>query len=286
MKHRIRTQEELSWFLAHTHRFHSGQVRDLHVHKRRLWDESTGREVVAGTILTAMIDYQVPFPGAEALYGTNRTAKLTMIGVTDFSIFEQDGVDNSEIGLIHAEVADGRLRFWFDPQGQLYVVCEEAELEEVSIPGGARPLPLGVTSLTFQADGGELPDVCWFLHQLDGAGIPCVWRESNPTSPHHPAWRWKGYLTPTTQRTDGDRGFVYVQAYGPMMDGARFGVLLRPCDPDHPDCTRLVLSFAHILFRHFQVTCLAGRKFVDREESRVNPEWGWIPWWDSVSGWG
>ena len=36
-----------------------------------------------------------------------RVAKLTMSGVTDFSLFEQEGSDCSEIGVIHAEATGG-----------------------------------------------------------------------------------------------------------------------------------------------------------------------------------
>ena len=42
--------------------------------------------------------------------------------------------------MIQVELKEGKLRFWFDPQGNLYVVCEEALFEEVSLPhpgGGA-----------------------------------------------------------------------------------------------------------------------------------------------------
>ena len=141
MLRRIKTSDDLVWLLNHSHSFHGGQINELHVRKQRMFDESSGREVVAGTNLTAVIRYEVAVRGPEGLYAVTRVARLIMRGVTDFSIFEQEGADCSEIHTIHAEVAGGRLRFWFDPRGEFYAVCDQAELDEVSRPGRASCRP-------------------------------------------------------------------------------------------------------------------------------------------------
>ncbi len=79
MRHSIRNAEELAWLLAHTHGFRGGYVTDVHVSKRRLFDEESGCDVLAGTTVTTVIRYHVR--------GVTRVARLTMFGVTDFSIF-------------------------------------------------------------------------------------------------------------------------------------------------------------------------------------------------------
>src|SRR5579885_1953141 len=163
MKHRVKTAEDLAWLMEHTRKFQSGQVLELHVEKRRIFDEMSGKDVSSGTVVTALIRYDRTLRGMEGPYAVTRVAKLTMRGVTDFSIFGQEGTDFSEIEEAHAEVADGQLRFWFDPCGELYMVCDEAELEEVSRPVTARSLHGRVTEWTFQADAGDPPPVQWFL---------------------------------------------------------------------------------------------------------------------------
>ena len=54
----IRTAEDLAWLLDHSDAFQGGQLLELHVHKQRLFDESSGREIVAGTVLSAVIRYE------------------------------------------------------------------------------------------------------------------------------------------------------------------------------------------------------------------------------------
>lgn len=267
MKQRIRNAEDLSWLLNHTRRFEGGQVTDLHIQKRRLFDEGSGRELIAGTALTAIIRYELPYPGGEGRDAITRVAKLTMLGATDFSIFEQEGSDCSEIGVIHAEAAGGRLRFWFDPQGELYVLCDEAELEEVSMPSAGRPDPLGITDWTFQAQAGDLPPVTWFLEHLDQAGIPCAWRAARRSASSHSAWRWEGHLMPASNQDVSAGSLVYVRTYGPL-DGFGFGVTLRACDPTEGEAGRLLLALADIIARHFQGTCLAGRHILEGDEWR------------------
>ena len=132
MKCHVVNIEDLRWLLGHTGGFRGGYVTDVQVSKRRLLDEASGREVPAGTTVTVVIRYRI--------HQMSRVAKLTMTGVTDFSMFEQEGADCSTLGVIQAELNEGKLRFWFDPQGELYVVCEEAQLEE---PEGAVFTPAG-----------------------------------------------------------------------------------------------------------------------------------------------
>ncbi len=150
MKYHVVNIEDLRWLLGHTGGFRGGYVTDVQVSKRRLLDEASGREVPAGTTVTVVIRYRI--------HQMARVAKLTMTGVTDFSMFEQEGADCSTLGVIQAELNDGKLRFWFDPQGELYVVCEEAQLEEVAAPS-LEPLSLEqAAQWTFQSGDAGLAD--------------------------------------------------------------------------------------------------------------------------------
>ena len=168
MKYQVVNIEDVRWLLGHTGGFRGGYVTDVQVSKRRLLDEASGREVLAGTTVTVVIRYRIRQMA--------RVAKLTMTGVTDFSMFEQEGADCSTLGVIQAELTDGKLRFWFDPQGELYVVCEEAQLEEVAAPS-LEPLSLEqVAQWTFQSEMPDWPTVTWLLAELDVAGVPCTWR--------------------------------------------------------------------------------------------------------------
>jgi hypothetical protein len=265
MIRRIKTVEDLAWLLAHTHAFQGGQVTDLHVRKHRLFDEASGREITAGTTIIAVIRYELAVRGSDCVYAVTRVAKLTMTGVTDFSIFEQEGADFSEIGVTHAEASDGQLRFWFDPRGELYVICDEAQIEEVSRPGASRPLRTGMTEWTFQAQTGALPDVAWFLDHLDRAGLPCAWRAVKPQAPSHPALRWEGYLVPASAHGARRTGGVFVQAYGPL-DGCGFGITIRASDPHQDGVGRLLVALADIIARSFEGTCLCGNHIMERNE--------------------
>jgi hypothetical protein len=265
MRRSIKTADDLAWLLQHTNAFQGGQVTDLHIHKRRLFDEASAREIVSGTVVTAHIQYELAVHGYGRFYAVTRYAKLTMTGATDFSVFEQDGADCSVIGVMHAELSDGHLRFWFDPRGELYVICDEAELEEVSRPGEHRPLRRGMREWTFQAEAGEDPAVAWLLDRLDGAGIPCVWRASKPSS--HPSVRWEGHLTPVGRDGSMQAAGISVQAYGPLEGcGSGFGITLRTTDP-HDDATeRLLMALADLIARNFTGTCLAGTHLIERDE--------------------
>ena len=155
MKYHVVNIEDLRWLLGHTGGFCGGYVTDVQVSKRRLLDEASGREVLAGTTVTVVIRYRIRQMA--------RVAKLTMIGVTDFSMFEQEGADCSTLSVIQTELTDGKLRFWFDPQGELYVVCEEAQLEEVAAPS-LEPLSLKqVAQWIFQSGMPDWPTITWLL---------------------------------------------------------------------------------------------------------------------------
>src|ERR1051325_8893628 len=192
MKYQIGTMEDLRWLLGHTGGFRGGYVTDVQVSKRRVLDEASGREVLAGTTVTVVIRYHIRRMA--------RVAKITMTGVTDFSMFEQEGTDSSTLGVIQAELTDGRLRFWFDPQGELYVVCEEAQLEEVAAPS-LEPLSLEqVAQWTFQSEMSDWPTVKWLLAELDVAGVPCAWRATTVSPKRHSAIQWEGDLILTSMQ--------------------------------------------------------------------------------------
>ena len=99
MKTPIKNVEDLRWLLGYTGGFRGGYVTDVQVSKRRLLDEASGREVPAGTTVTVVIRYHIRQMA--------RVAKLTMTGVTDFSMFEQEGADCSTLGVIQTELTDG-----------------------------------------------------------------------------------------------------------------------------------------------------------------------------------
>ena len=45
----IKDVEDLRWLLGHTDGFRGGYVTDVQMSKRRLFDEGSGREVLAGS---------------------------------------------------------------------------------------------------------------------------------------------------------------------------------------------------------------------------------------------
>lgn len=265
MIHRIKTADDVAWFLDHTRAFPGGRVTDLHVHKQFLFDETSEREIPAGTIITAVIRYELAVRENGELAAVNRVAKLTMKGVTDFSIFEQEGRNFSQIGVIHAEASGGRLRFWFDPHGELYVICDEAQIEEVSKPGTGLPIRAGMTEWTFQAESGDLPDITWLLARLDQAGFPCAWRAMKHSPSSHPAMRWTGHLIPTFPHGLTKSNGIQIQAFGPL-DGSSFGITLRASDPNEANAARLLTVAADIIARNFTGLCLASNHVVERDE--------------------
>ena len=50
MTHTITNAEDLRWLIGHTGGFRGGYVTDVQMSKRRLFDEETGRDVLAGLV--------------------------------------------------------------------------------------------------------------------------------------------------------------------------------------------------------------------------------------------
>jgi hypothetical protein len=275
MSRRLKTAEDLAWLLEHTHAFKGGQVTDLHVQKQRLFDETSGRHVTAGTMVTAVIRYELVVRGGDSMYAVTRVAKLTMLGVTDFSIFEQEGADFSEIGVTHAEVSDGRLRFWFDPRGELYVICDEALIEEVSKPSEGRLILRGMKEWTFQAQDGSLPTVAWLLDHLDRAGYPCAWRANKAHPNGHPAVRWQGDLVLAAANGHPHPAGLHVQTFK-LLDGAGFGITLRAPEPRLDGTGRLLIVLADIIAQSFAGTCLCENQVMEPEEWLEAQNSGWV----------
>ena len=261
MQFTIKDVEDLRWLLGHTGGFRGGYVTDVQMAKRRLFDEGSGREVLADTLVTIVVRYH--------LRQMERVAKLTMKGVTDFSIFEQEGADCSSLGVIHAECTAGKLRFWFDPQGELYVVCDEAQLEEVTMPSSDDRLREPVARWTFQSQTAEWPTVEWLLEELDGAGLPCTWKKAKTPHAGKSVIQWEGTLLPAQGADTIEEAAVHVMLYGPL-DGAGFGILLR-VDGSHTSAANRVLScLSDLIVRRFSGQCLVGNTIIPGGE--------WLNW--------
>lgn len=257
MQQAIKTVEDLRWLMAHTGGFRSGYVTDVQMSKRRLFDEESGREVLADTTVSVTIRYQ--------LRGMVRVAKLVLGGVTDFSIFEQEGADCSSLSVIQTECSAGRLRFWFDPQGELYAVCEEAHFEEVATPIlAAQPHP-ELARWTFQGHAGEAPNVSWFLMELEEAGIPCSWIVSRKRRANDSPVRWEGDLTPAggTQGVGGNA--VRVLVYG-AQDGEGFGIVLRALGTQDVQISRVLTTLADRITQRYAGSCLVGTTIIPGRE--------------------
>ena len=256
MKHYLKQADDLRWFITHTQGFRGGYITDVQMSKKRLFDETSGRMLPAGTTVSVIIRYC-----ADDML---RMAKLTMSGVSDFSILEQEEIDASALCAIQAEASDEQLRFWFDPEGRLYVVCEEALFEEVGDPVGDRAITCAVAKWSFQAEDGDVPTIDWVLDHLDQAGMPCIWRVERPQSRRHPAIRWEGDLTPSS--LSGKKGAsVHVTAHR-SLHSSGFGMTLRA--PDHPDphCGRILGLVADLIVRTYPGTCVAGDTFLSCDE--------------------
>lgn len=257
MNHSIKTVEDLRWLIAHTGGFRSGYVTDVQMSKRRLFDEETGRDVLADTTVTVTIRYQ--------LRGIVRVAKLVMNGVTDFSIFEQEGADCSSLSVIQAECTAGRLRFWFDPQGELYAVCEDAHLEEVAAPlMPVHPLP-EIARWTFQGQASEGPTVSWLLTELEQAGIPCSWVASKKRRASDSLMRWEGDLTPDRESGDDQSHAVRVMVYG-ALDGEGFGIMLRVLGDQDRRVSQVLAVLADRITQRYSGTCLVGTTIIPGRE--------------------
>jgi hypothetical protein len=262
MRHQITSPDDLRWLIGHTGGFRSGYITDLQMSKRRLFDEETRHDVLADTIVSVAIQYEIR--------GLSRVAKLTMIGVTDFSVFEQEGADCSSLSIIHAECNAGKLRFWFDPQGELYVVCEEAQLEEVSTPCMSTQLMAELARWTFQGQSAEGPTLQWFLDKLDRAGLPCSWRETPKHTMVHQAIQWEGDLIPSENLVENGGNAVHVIAYGPL-DGQGFGLMLRVFGTQDRLINRILEVLADQITQQFAGDCLIGTTIIP------GSEWeGWL----------
>ncbi len=257
MKHSLKTAEDLRWLIAHTGGFRSGYVTDVRMSKRRLFDEESGREVPAGTTVSVTIRYQVR--------NLIRVANLTMTGVTDFSLFEQEGADCSSLDIIQAEWSAGRLRFWFDPQGELYIVCEEAQLDEVSTPiVGSHPIA-ELARWAFQGQTPEGPTVRWLLDRLDEAGTPCSWKATKRASAIHPAIIWEGDLIPAGDTVRSPTNRLHVTAYGPLDDQG-FGLMLRILGGQDRRICRILEVLAEHIAQRFAGNCLVGTTIIPSRE--------------------
>jgi hypothetical protein len=253
MQHTIKNADDLRWLIGHTGGFRSGYVTDIQISKRRLFDEGSGREMPAGTTISVTIRYEVR--------GVIRVAKLTMTGVTDFSVFEQDGADCSSLSIIQTELSAGKLRFWFDPQGELYVVCDEALLDEVAMPFVTAQQAAELARWTFQGRTPEGPTVQWLLDELDRAGLPCTWREAQRVVAIHPAVQWEGDLLPVGDATVAVENTVRVMAYGPL-EGQGFGLMLRVFWIQDRRMSRILEILADHITQQFPGDCLVGTTII------------------------
>lgn len=225
--------------------------------KRRLFDEGSGREVPAGTTVAATIRYD--------FRDLVRTAKLTMIGVTDFSIFEQDGADCSALSTIQTEFSAGKLRFWFDPQGELYVVCDEAHLDEIATPFVMADQTAELARWTFQGRTVEGPTIQWLLHELEQAGLPCVWHDTERAVAIHPTVQWEGDLIPHADSTTGAESRVHVLAYR-LLERQGFGLMLRVFGIHDRRMSRILEVLADQITQHFPGDCLVGTTIIPGRE--------------------
>jgi hypothetical protein len=273
MAHRIQTIEDVGWLLRHTRGFRGGQVTDVHVARRQVFDENDGCEVLADTTVTVVIRYFIEVHEEAHRQRLLRLARFRMLGVTDFSIFEQEGANSAAIDTLQAEIQQGRLRFWFDQYGEIYVICERAELEEVAYPD-TLPEEQEATQWLFQARDADAPSVGWLLEQLDRAGMPCVWKhrpgsnangKGNETGNRAEAlvlWAGELRVSPSRAAISGDS--LEVQAYGPL-DGRSFGVMLRAQDSERDAGRHLLSAVAEILTSHFPGESIAGRALIPEE---------------------
>ncbi len=222
MKHGLDQSDDLVWLLRHTRGFRGGYIAEFHVERRYLFDENRRCDVVTGTTVSMLIRYSVDMNRNGRMEPIQRLARMHYFGVTDFSFFEQEGAHSGSIVALQVEIHLGKFRFWFDQYGEVYVVCEQAELEEVATPGRLLAEDT-VEEWVFQAQAGTLPTVSWLLAQLDRAGLPCVWREEHASSPGTNPLHWTGLLE--LSAVDGTRpaGAISIQGYG-ELDGHAFGL--------------------------------------------------------------
>ena len=257
MNRTIKQLEDLRWLIGHTGGFRGGYVTEVQILKRRLFDEGSTREVPAGTTIAVTIHYEVR--------GLARVAKLTMTSVTDFSVFEQDGIDCSSLSVIQTELNAGKLRFWFDPQGELYVVCDETHLEELTLPIVTAQQAAELARWTFQGVGTDGPTIQWLLNELDQAGLPCTWRDAGRSIAIHPAVQWEGSLKPADDPSMDEASMVQVMAYHPP-EGQGFGLLLRVFGMQDRRMSRILEVLADRITHCFPGNCLVGNTIIPGRE--------------------
>lgn len=257
MNRTIKHAEDLRWLIGHTGGFRAGYVTEVQILKRRLFDEGSTREVPAGTTIAVTIHYEVR--------GLARVAKLTMTGVTDFSVFEQDGIDCSSLSVIQTEFNAGKLRFWFDPQGELYVVCDEAHLEELTLPVVTALQAAELARWTFQGLDTNGPTIRWLLDELDQADLPCTWCDAERSVAIHPAVQWEGSLRPAEEPSLGEDNLVHVMAYSPP-EGQGFGLLLRVVGMQDRRMSRILEILADRITHSFPGNCLVGTTIIPGQE--------------------
>lgn len=253
----IKHAEDLRWLIDHTGGFRAGYVTEIQILKRRLFDEGSVREVPAGTTIAVTIHYEIR--------GLARVAKLTMTGVTDFSVFEQDGIDCSSLSVIQAELNARTLRFWFDPQGELYVVCDEAHLEELTLPVIRAQQAAELARWTFQGLSTDGPTVQWLLDELNQAGLPCTWRDAGRSIAVHPAVQWEGSLRPADNSSGDENNLVHAMAYSPP-EGQGFGLLLRVFGIQDRRLSRILEVLADRITQRFPGNCLVGTTIIPGRE--------------------
>ena len=261
MKHPIKSKEDLRWLVGHTGGFRGGYVTDVQMSKRRLYDEGSGREVLTDTVVSVVIRYRIR--------QVARVAKLTMQGVTDFSIFEQEGADCSTLDVIQAEATAGKLRFWFDPQGELYVVCEEVDFEEVAMPLSEMASRESVAQWSFHSEAMDWPTADWLLEELDRGGLACAWRSTKPAQGRHSAIQWEGDLVPSVGRGSARAKGIHVMLYGPL-DGPGFGLVLQVIGNPTKVASRLLSLVADAIVQRYAGQCLVGNTIIPGGE--------WLSW--------
>ena len=221
---------------------------EVHIGRRHLYDENLGAEVLAHTMITLLIRYAVTEVVGGDTLRIQRRARLVFTGVTDFSFFEQQGANSGTIEALQAEWKDGSFRFWFDQYGEVYIVCDEADLEEVGVPDGA-PGRTAFHEWVFQAQQGTLPTVRWLLDELDRTGYACTWRQEDTARRAPDRFEWSGLLSMRVPVDPSDGGTVAVQGYGPLGEHS-FGIVARVRGPRNAG-TGLLAQLAHILTTHF-----------------------------------
>jgi hypothetical protein len=256
MKHLLKQADDLRWLMSHTNGFHGGYITEVQMSKKRLFDEDSGRYLLVGTTVTVDVRY--------SRKGMLCIARLVMSGVRDFSILEQEGEDCSVIGMIQAEACEEQLRFWFDPEGRLYIVCEEALYEEIASPAGDRDVARPIACWTFEANEGEPPTVEWLLRHLDQAGLPCIWRAGR-SGHRHAAIHWEGELLNSSVLCEDRGASVHVMAHCPAGN-AGFGMTLRAPTVHDSQCGRVLNLVADLLARTFPGTCVAGETIISCDE--------------------